>query len=118
MRRLPAPPLSRNPSSGTTDGSPVAASISASMVRSCSRRHSRVIADTAMVRGLFDFEVVSLRGDSYRLRNRDPGRVPHRRRRVTAPQGEGANIHPSPWGQHSAAVDTSLAVSSSCALVR
>ena len=53
-------------------------------------------------------EVIALKGDSYRLKNRDLGRVPAA---TTEDQPEeGVNFHPPPGGQFSAAVDTRVSL--------
>ena len=52
-------------------------------------------------------EVISLKGDSYRLKDRDLGRITQPKTRTDPP--EGVHFHPTPGGSLSAAVDTGAA---------
>jgi hypothetical protein len=67
-----------------------------------------VVAAAMIGRLVHHAEVVALKGDSYRLRDRDLGRVPAAATKSNDRQGD--SFHPSPGGQISADVDTLRAV--------
>ncbi len=74
-------------------------------------RWGEVFGDATVAAAMIDrlvhhAEVVSLKGDSYRLKDRDLGRVPHRRRSVTTNPAGGVNFQPVKQGQNSAGVDS------------
>jgi hypothetical protein len=73
-------------------------------------RWGEVFGDATVAAAMIDrlvhhAEVVSLKGDSYRLKDRDLGRVPDRRRSLTPDPVGGVNIQPLERGQFSGVVD-------------
>ena len=66
-----------------------------------------VVAAAMIDRLVHHAEVISLKGDSYRLKNRDLGRVPAATKTDDCDeQHEGVHFRPSPGGPDSAAVDS------------
>ena len=65
-----------------------------------------VVAAAMIDRLVHHAEVIALKGDSYRLKDRDLGRVPAAtNRRMTINQPQGVNFQPAKRGQYSAVVD-------------